>query len=117
MDLKAIKRLYDNVKFNASYGAAGVAALGRAGVATGFPANDTIRVGVIGSGGRAQGALMPAAAKVSGVELVAVCDVYDKRTRQGLALCRPGATVTRDHHAILAREIHLHELLKLDREC
>jgi predicted dehydrogenase len=85
-------------------GAAGVAALGRAGIATGFPANDTIRVGVIGSGGRAQRALMPAAAKVPGVELVSVCDVYDKRTRQGLALCRPGASATRDHHAVLARD-------------
>ena len=91
-----------------SYGAAGVAAgvanPGRSGIATGFPANDTIRVGVIGTGGRAQRALMPAAAQVPGVELVAVCDVYDQRTRAALALSRPGAFSTRDHRAILARE-------------
>jgi predicted dehydrogenase len=48
-------------------------------------ANDRIRIGVIGTGGRGR-YLMSALTKIGGVEWVAVCDVYDVRRAQAAAL-------------------------------
>ena len=44
-------------------------------------ANGRIRLGVIGPGGRGR-ALMRAAKVIPGVELAAVCDVYDENVRR-----------------------------------
>ena len=45
-------------------------------------ANDRIRIGVIGTGGRARG-LMGLLKKLPGNEMVAVCDVYEPRRPSG----------------------------------
>ena len=48
-------------------------------------ANNRLRVGIIGSGGLAQGAHIPALMRMKetdNVEIVAVCDVYQKRLDQ-----------------------------------
>ncbi len=47
-------------------------------------ANETIRMGVIGTGGRGQWGLREA--KARGARIVAVCDVYEERLIQGRAL-------------------------------
>ena len=48
-------------------------------------ANDRVRVGVIGTGGRARG-LMNHLKRLPGNELVAICDVYEPRMLQAAAL-------------------------------
>ena len=58
-----------------SAGAASTVLAG-ASIAKGFPANETIHVGVIGCGGRSRRALMPKAMAVPGVNITALCDVY-----------------------------------------
>jgi predicted dehydrogenase len=64
-------------------------------------ANDRIRVGVIGTGGRGR-YLMRELNKIGGVEWVAVCDVYDVRRAQ--AAKEAGAPVKEyaDHRQVLA---------------
>jgi predicted dehydrogenase len=63
-------------------------------------ANDRIRIGVIGTGGRARG-LMNHLKRLPGNELVAVCDVYEPRMLQAAEIA--GATVTRvaDYRRVL----------------
>ena len=63
-------------------------------------ANDRVRVGVIGNGGRGQ-YLMKAATRVGGVEWVAVCDVYN--VRRDAAATIAGGTVKQygDHRRLL----------------
>ena len=51
-------------------------------VANVLGANEQLRVGVIGSGGRAR-ALMKALAKVPDVRIIAVCDVWDAALEEG----------------------------------
>gem|GEM_PF-6867890 len=43
--------------------------------AQGFPKNETLNIGLIGLGGRMRGRLAPAMKKITGLEIVAVCDV------------------------------------------
>ena len=47
-------------------------------------ANETVRLGVIGTGGRGQWGM--AEAKKRGAKIVAVCDVYEARQEQGRQL-------------------------------
>ena len=82
----------------------GAAAIGLSRSGWAFPANETLRIGCIGTGGRMRGALMPAAKKVAGAQLVAVCDVWDRALEEGRAAAHEGATTTKDHHAILERK-------------
>lgn len=63
-------------------------------------ANDRIRLGAIGTGGRCQG-LMGDANRVGGVEFVAVCDVYEPRRTQAIANHAPGAREFGDHRKLL----------------
>ncbi len=62
--------------------ASGLAVGVRMAAATAQGASDRIRVGVIGTGGRARG-LMGLLKKLPGNEMVAVCDVYEPRPAAG----------------------------------
>jgi len=65
-------------------------------------ANDRIRVGAIGTGGRCQ-YLMQVLNQVGGNEIVAVCDVYEPRRQEARQKFAPGASETGDHRAVLER--------------
>lgn len=66
-------------------------------------ANEQIRVGVIGSGGRAR-ALMKALAKIPDVRIAAVCDVWDDSLQAGAKLAVEGAFSNKHYQAILDRK-------------
>jgi predicted dehydrogenase len=63
-------------------------------------ANDRIRIGVIGTGGRARG-LMNHLKRLPGNELVAVCDVYEPRMLQAAEIAGAAATKVADYRRIL----------------
>ncbi len=71
--------------------------------ALGYAANETIRVGVIGTGGRAQ-ALMKALARIPGAAIAAVCDVWEDNLARGRELASRGAFAARDYRAVLDRQ-------------
>jgi predicted dehydrogenase len=65
-------------------------------------ANNRLRVGIIGCGGLAQGAHIPSLMRMKeadNVEIVAVCDVYQKRLDQAAATT--GAAAVKDYRAML----------------
>ncbi len=66
-------------------------------------ANETLRVGVIGTGGRAR-QLMRALVKVPDVRIAAVCDVWDVHLNEGRKLAAPGAFATKRYQDILDRK-------------
>jgi predicted dehydrogenase len=86
-------------------------------------ANDRIRIGVIGTGGRARG-LMNGLKKLPGNALTAVCDVYEPRLLQAYEIAGPDALKVSDYRRILDnREIdavvigspdHWHKTMTLD---
>ena len=86
-------------------------------------ANDRIRIGVIGTGGRARG-LMNLLKKLPGNEMVAVCDVYEPRLLQAAEIAGPSAAKITDYRKILEdRQIdavvigspdHWHKRMTLD---
>ena len=63
-------------------------------------ANDRVRVGVIGTGGRARG-LMNHLKRLPGNELVAVCDVYEPRMLQAAEIGGASVTKVADYRRIL----------------
>ena len=64
-------------------------------------ANDKIRIGVIGTGGRARG-LMTLLKRLPGNEMVAVCDVYEPRLLQAAEIVgSPTVTKVADYRRIL----------------
>src|SRR5262245_35364879 len=63
-------------------------------------ANDRIRIGVIGTGGRARG-LMRQLKDLPGQELVAVSDVYEPRMQEAAALTEGKAAPVADYRRIL----------------
>jgi predicted dehydrogenase len=67
-------------------------------------ANDRVRIGVIGTGGRGQ-YLMKALRKVApeGVQFVAVCDVYDVRRAQAAQIAGAGAEQYLDYRQVVSR--------------
>ncbi|MBX9580071.1 MAG: Gfo/Idh/MocA family oxidoreductase [Gemmataceae bacterium] len=71
--------------------------------ARGFRANDTLRVGIIGPGGRARG-LMQSLKKVPNVTITAVCDVWDANLAEGKKLADPQAFATKAHEELLDRK-------------
>jgi predicted dehydrogenase len=71
--------------------------------ATALGANESLRVGVIGSGGRAQ-QLMRALAKVPNVRIAAVCDVWDVHLEKGRRLAADGAFTTKRYQDVLDRK-------------
>src|SRR5436190_16618219 len=69
-------------------------------------ANDRIRVGVIGTGGRARG-LMRQLKDLPGQEIVAVCDVYEPRMLEAAEIAGGQATKTADYRRILDdKDVH-----------
>jgi predicted dehydrogenase len=68
-------------------------------------ANNRLRVGIIGCGGLAQGAHIPSLMRMKeadNVEIVAVCDIYQKRLDQ--AASTTGAAPVKDYRAMLDRK-------------
>lgn len=82
---------------------AGAAALGGLAPARVLGANDRIRVGVLGSGQRAQYDLA-LLQKDPAVEIAAVCDVYTPHREKALALAGPQAQGCADYHEVLDRK-------------
>ena len=65
-------------------------------------ANDRIRLGAIGTGGRGR-AVMEHAKQAGGVEWVAVCDVWDVRRRQAKRITGPDIAEHTDYRELLDR--------------
>ncbi len=63
-------------------------------------ANDKVRIGVIGTGGRARG-LMTLLKKLPGNEMVAVCDVYEPSILQAAEIAETPAVKVVDYRKIL----------------
>jgi predicted dehydrogenase len=63
-------------------------------------ANNRIRVGIIGTGGRARG-LMNQLKTLPGAEITAVCDVYEPRVLQAAEIAGPSAAKVADYRRIL----------------
>jgi predicted dehydrogenase len=82
--------------------ASGAALLAGVESARGFQANDTLRVGCIGTGGRCR-ALMRSLATVPNVKITAVCDVWETNLNEGKKLADPAAFATGRHEDLLAR--------------
>jgi predicted dehydrogenase len=66
-------------------------------------ANDVLNVGCIGTGGRCR-TLMQSLAKVPGVRLAAVCDVYEINLDLAKKLADPKALVTKNYADVLNRK-------------
>jgi predicted dehydrogenase len=85
--------------------------------------NDRIRIGVIGTGGRARG-LMNQLKTIAGAQMTAVCDVYEPRLLQAAEIAGSSAVKVADYRRILDdREIdavligapdHWHKRMTLD---
>src|SRR5689334_8268456 len=63
-------------------------------------ANDRIRIGIIGTGGRARG-LMTQLKRLPGAEIVAVCDVYEPRLLQAAEIAGAAAVKHADYRRLL----------------
>jgi predicted dehydrogenase len=82
----------------------GYAALGGyLATARGYAANETITVGCIGTGGRTR-VLMKALARIPGVRIAAVCDVWDTNLAAGKELADPQAFATKEYRQMLDRK-------------
>lgn len=79
---------------------AGAAVLGGLTPARVLGANDTIRVGVLGSGHRAR-SVMEKFKMVPGVEFVAICDVYAPARASALEIAGPGSKAYTNYREIL----------------
>ncbi len=71
--------------------------------ALGYPANETIRIGCIGTGGRAQ-MLMKNLESIQGARIAAVCDVWDDNLAKARQLAGAAAFATKDYRAVLDRK-------------
>ena len=80
--------------------ASGLALGTRMATAKAQGANNRIRIGVIGTGGRARG-LMNHLKRLPGNELVAICDVYEPRMLQAAEIAGATATKVADYRRIL----------------
>jgi predicted dehydrogenase len=83
-------------------GAAGIAALSRP-PAYGYPANDTIRVGVIGTGGRAR-RLIQGLESVRRTSVVGLSDIWDGALASTLKLVPAGTPTTKHYRDLLDRK-------------
>jgi predicted dehydrogenase len=80
-----------------------VLAAGFGATAVGYSANETINIGVIGSGGRAQ-LLMRNIEPMKGAWITAVCDVWDETLAKSAQIAQPGAFQTKDYRELLDRK-------------
>ncbi len=78
-------------------------AAGYTATALGYPANESIGIGCIGTGGRAQ-ALMKNYESIKGVRITAVCDVWDENLEKARQLSGPAAFATKDFQKVLANK-------------
>jgi predicted dehydrogenase len=69
----------------------------------GFAANDTLRIGLIGVGGRCR-QLVKSFAGLPNVKITAVCDVWDQNLELAKKLADPKAFATKQHEELLARK-------------
>lgn len=76
---------------------------GYTATAFGYPANETIGIGCIGTGGRAQ-ALMKNFDSIAGIRITAVCDVWDVNLNRARQLAPPSAFASKDYTAVLERK-------------
>jgi predicted dehydrogenase len=88
---------------NVSAGAAGLLAAGYTATAAGYAANETIRVGCIGTGGRCR-RLMQSLRELDGVQVTAVADIYDRHLALGKELADPRAAELKDFRELLDRK-------------
>ena len=86
-----------------AFAGAGALALGGLAPARVLGANDRIRVGVLGSGHRAQ-YLASIFVKQPSVEIVTVCDVYGPNRRAGLKIAGAKAIGAADYRTVLERK-------------
>jgi predicted dehydrogenase len=103
--------------------ASGLALSTRLAAASVQGANDRVRIGVIGSGGRARG-LMNQLKTIAGADITAVCDVYEPRILQAAEIVGPNVMKVTEYRRILDnREIdavligtpdHWHKTMTLD---
>jgi predicted dehydrogenase len=84
-------------------GSAGAAALSALSYRRVLGANDRIRLGVVGTGNRAQ-SLMRKLKEIPGTEQIAICDVYEPRLDEAAAIVGPQAQRNRDHREVLDRK-------------
>lgn len=68
----------------------------------GYPANDTINIGIIGAGGRCR-ALLRALVKIPNVRVAAVCDIWDAQIEQARPFAHAKAFVTKEYRQVLER--------------
>lgn len=96
---------FDRRDFLQSVAAAATAAAtaGYTATSRGYAANETITIGCIGTGGRCR-KLMETIAKIPGVKLAAVCDVWDVHLEMGKQLADRQAFVTKNYHELLDRK-------------
>jgi len=87
----------------AGVSAAGLAIGGYQASATGLPANETINIGLIGTGGRC-GQLVERLKVIPGVKLAAVCDIWDDNLARAKAYADPAAQATRHYQEVLANK-------------
>jgi predicted dehydrogenase len=66
-------------------------------------ANETLKVGLIGTGGRCR-FLMKSLAKVPNVKMTALCDIWDGAIEQARPLADPKAFVTKNYKELLDRK-------------
>ena len=81
---------------------AGALTAGYTATAKGTAKNEKIQVGVIGAGGRAQ-RLMHELVKMPGVEITALCDIFDVNLAKARQIA-PKAATTDDFHTLLKRK-------------
>jgi len=88
---------------NSAVAGAGAAVLGGLAPARVLGANDRIRVGVLGTGERAQ-YVMSLAKRVPDAQIVAVCDVYEPHRAAALDIAGPDAKAHLDYREVLDRK-------------
>jgi predicted dehydrogenase len=86
-----------------SAGAAAAGTFATLETARGYMANETLTVGCLGTGGRCQ-ALMRSLARVPGVKIAALCDIYDAHLEAARKLSDPQAFATKHYREILDRK-------------
>ena len=78
-------------------------AAGYAGTSLGFAANETLNIGLIGVGGRCR-ELLRGLRLISGYQLTAVCDIWDKNLALGRDAAGPKAFATKEYRQLLERK-------------
>ena len=88
---------------SAGLGTAGLLSAGYSATASGYAENETINIGALGTGGRCRH-LLRSLAKVPGVRVAAVCDVWDDHLDLATELADPKALRTKRFEEVLERK-------------